>query len=134
MSTTKYPNADTSPERLAFLQEVYAKRNGGIWSLQVEQAIGDLLAMLQERDLRISASEEAAIELLTCKDVQIKLLHDQLHDQRWRRFSEEMPDKFPIQVQFDMDNPPMHIYSLGSLPKLYIDNSWWRPIPPLPKE
>lgn len=135
MTANKYPNADTSPERLAYLEDYYFYDGpSGRLPLnefdQTHLVVRDLVAMLQER----GSTLQAALDALTLARSERNSAEAKLHDQRWRRFGEQMPEVFPIQVQFNTDDPPMHIYSLGSLPQVYINGSWWRPVPPLPKE
>ncbi|HMD81347.1 MAG TPA: hypothetical protein VKE92_08580, partial [Anaerolineales bacterium] len=93
MTTNKYPNADTSPERLAEIKGHLA--NCAFAEPDAHESIRDLLAMLQERQSTINYDRQIlhATEDRLC-DVRQQLteavahktaLVQQLHDQRWRR-------------------------------------------------
>jgi len=124
---TKYPNADTSPERLETIRESYETTGlqpGGFIRNFSGSFVRDLLAMLQLRD-------EVGEEVMRERNA----FEQQLHDQRWRRSDEELP-KAGRAVQVgnkwaeNHDNIVSIIWQVGD------QHNWeyWRPIPPLPTE
>lgn len=58
---TKYPGADTSKERLVIIADHWNMR--GWYSKSTGRDIFDLLAMIEERDARISQQEGEITEL-----------------------------------------------------------------------
>lgn len=119
----KYPNADTSSERLAEITETWAehqKKPSHVWEFDGADITRDLLAMLQERAVWAKDYEDG-----------IKDLRQELHELRWRKLSEEAPPK-SVNL-WDVDDYPDSAKFIISRED---DNGveWWRPIPPLPKE
>lgn len=169
---TKYPGADTSAARLndiissslvrgvqTVLPQIPRVQFGpGINSAML--MLYDLLAMIEERDRQISADRRAyqnyIDETSRRRDEEINRaegFRQQLHDQRWRQFSEEEPpfDQL-LQVQYDNDIETAEHRIRRKPSKLnlqrdvaviwedaegdyyYRNPKWWRPIPPLPTD
>lgn len=104
MTTNKYPNADTSPERLAEIETNHRTPGGEMAFSPKSYEIRDLLAMLQERSQLQCLSCFELKGNIYCKECVQKAmslsddwakelieLRQQLHDQRWRRVDEEIP-------------------------------------------
>ena len=129
--TQKYPNADTSPERLAEIERNFDHANIEEWPGNTSDYVRDLLAMLQELH-ELKPWWETTGE----KFDELEKLKQQLHDQRWRDMAQEWPQENQ-RIQFayrfeDREEGGEEIFNRAN----YLDGSgmWWRPIPPLPTE
>lgn len=161
-SYSKYPNADTSPERLAEIKGHL--ENYAFAEPDAHESIRDLLAMLQECDIANADSANARMQLeselrivksnyesamrsvAAALDLKNKY-YEQLHDQRWRRFSANAQPEINQPVEFIGADPevviPVRRFPDGSYVISGSDgldcirphgDDWWRPIPPLPTE
>ncbi len=125
-ASNKYPNADTSPERLAEIVEIY--EDGGasaIYEFEGRFFVRDLLAMLAERNEHTTRLKKT-----------VKEQGKQLHDQRWRRLSDEEPGLSQIIDVYCPKIPDTEIqYVTICFGVVDTDEEWewWRPIPPLPR-
>lgn len=130
----KYPNADTSPERLAEIEKFYLflKEKPNPFAAQNCMA-RDLLAMLQERQ----ETDRAMIDVQNEHRLKIKSLEQQLHDQRWRRLSEEEPGLSQIIGIFLHDRNPTDDLAFTIICFGVIDTDeaweWWFPVMYLPE-
>ena len=118
MIKEKYPNVDTSPERLAKIT-VNVVENASTFTIphRAWEIVRDLLAMLEEHAEEIERlgkiKEQAKLDYFACEE--------QLHDQRWRCFLDETP-------------PPGMEVQIRSTTINGVIMDYWRPIPSLPKE
>lgn len=124
----KYPNADTSPERLAEIEQKF--------KLPPHQSpdlpwvmIRDLLAMLQER----GPSDAELVDQIQAMHEDLNALRQQLHDQRWRRLSDEEPALAEvINIKINDRDPEELAYQTIVFGVDDVEFDWWRPITPLP--
>jgi len=118
-TNSKYPNADTSPERLTELQTAYAKAVTLCSDEEIflqGDIVRDLLAMLEEHTQAQNVSVINSAEGIQALQDELMELRQQLHDQRWRRL---------VDCEEEFDANAVQWSSC---------HNYWRPILPLPKE